>query len=156
MKKFKLLIIAFAALTLSMNNIAFSKNATDDFKVAAVDIPQVIENSNEIKAILKDRQNKLNDLQAFVEKARADVAKESNENKKASLEENYNKQLNEKKNALDKDYSKKLADADKNITELINKKAHAMGYNLILTKSTVLGGAVDITPEIIKELKNKK
>jgi outer membrane protein len=156
MKTSKILAITAITFALSMNNFAFSQETTKDsanFSVAVVDIAKIVESSPEINALKVDRKNKIDDLQKFIENARADVTKETNATKKAALEDSYNKELNVRKDAIDKDFSKKMVDIDKNITALIKSKAQKAGYDLTLTKSSVLDGGTDITAEIIKGLK---
>lgn len=156
MKTPKILTITLIALTLSANNFAFSKtkpNASANLNVAVVDIPKLLESSPEISALKTSRKNDMEVLTKFVEDAKADITKETNEFKKKTLENKYNDELNLRKVNLDKEYSKKISDYDKNITFIISKKAKSLGYNLVLTKSSVINGGTDITGEIIKELK---
>ena len=151
----KFLTIAAIALALTTNNYATAQAATSatEFKVAVVDIQKIVESSPEIAALKIDRKNKLDDLMKFVENARTAVSKETVDAKKKALEDSYNKELNVKKEAIDQDYAKKLTDIDKNITALIKAKAKEQSFNLVLTRNTVLDGGVDITEDIIKNLK---
>lgn len=156
MKVSKTLTIMAFLLTLTMNNFAFSKclsKAAVGCNIAVVDVQKVVENSPAVNALKTDRKNKIADLAAFVEKARADIAKETDDTKKKTLEDNYNKELNTRKNVIDKIYAQKLSDIDKDITALIKSKASECGYDLTLTKSSILDGGTDITTEIIKGLK---
>lgn len=141
--------IAFA-ICLSANNFASAKGSAG-FSVAVVDVQKVVENSPQINALKTEQKNKIADLVAFIEKAKADVSKQTDATKKKALEESYNKELNVKKQAIDKEYSKKLLDIDKNINDII--KAKSVNYDLVLIKSTVINGGDDITDEVIKELK---
>lgn len=150
MKTSKILAITAIAFTLLMHNLAFSKDLSKA-NIAVVDVQKVLESSPEINALNVDRKNKVNELVSFVEKAKADLAKETNATKKKTLEENYTKELNLKKEAIDKEYIKKISDVDKDITVLINSKASS--YDLVLKKSSVIEGGTDITSEIIKGLK---
>lgn len=152
MKTSKILTITAItfAISLSMNNFAFSRDLSKA-NIAVVDVQKVLESSPEISALNTDRKNKVNELVSFVEKARADVANEPNATKKKALEDSYNKELNLRKEALDKEYIKKVSDVDKNITALINSKASS--YDLVLKKSGVIDGGIDITNEVIKGLK---
>jgi len=145
-----LTITAALMLSLSVNNFASAKTP-EDFSVAVVDVQTIVENSQQINALKADHKNQIADLMKFVEKAKADVAKETNDDKKKSIEASYNKELNLKKQAIDKDYAKKLAEIDKSLTETI--KAKSAGYDLVLVKTDVVKGGVDITSEIIKDLK---
>lgn len=156
MKISKFLTITAITLALSMGNFASAALPTSNstgFRVAVVDIQKIVESSPQINALRVDRKNKIDELVKFVETARTAVSKETNEAKKKTLEESYNKELNAKKEVIDQDYAKKLSDIDKNITELIKVKAKAANYDLVLTKNTVLDGGDDITAEIIKGLR---
>ncbi len=158
MKKFKILTAALIVFTLSVSSLLFSMeeakaSTAESLKIAIVDVQKLIESSPEISALKTSRKNDMEILVKFIENAKADVAKEIDETKKKVLEDKYNNELNIRKISLDKEYSKKLSDYDKNITSLISQKAKSLGYNLILTKSSVIDGGVDITSEIIKELK---
>lgn len=152
MKTFKILTITAVvlALSLSMNNFASAKSAAD-FSVAVIDTQKVVDNSPQICALKTAQKNKLNELASFVEKAKADVAKQTDAAKKKVLEDSYNKELNLRKTDIEKDYVKKLTEFDKSVKDIIKSKAS--NYDLVLVKSSVLEGGTDITNEIIKELK---
>lgn len=153
MKTSKFLTIAAITLALSTTNFAMAKGASSDFRVATVDLQKIVESSPAINSLKMDRKNKIESLTAFVEKARTDVNKETNATKKKALEDKYNKELNERKSVIDKEYAQKLTEIDKNVTALIKTKAKELGYDLTLTKSIVLDGGDDITAEILKGLK---
>ena len=65
----------------------------------------------------------------------------------------YEGELAKKREANAKDYAKKLSEIDKNISATIEAQAKANGYDLVLSKSTVLYGGEDITAEIAKVVK---
>lgn len=54
---------------------------------------------------------------------------------------------------MDKNYAEQLKAIDESISQQINTKAKADGYDLVLSKGIVLYGGKDITPEIIKIVK---
>jgi len=153
MKTSKKLAITAVALVLSMNTFTISGVWAKETNIAVVDVQKIVDNSSEIKALKAEEQNKLRDLVTYAEKARADVAKETNATNKKTLEDNYNKELNVRKVALDQEYIKKLADIDKNITSIIKTKSKASGYDMVLVKSSVVDGGTDITSEVLKEIK---
>jgi len=68
-------------LGLSVTNFASAKGSAT-FNVAVVDTQRVVENSPMINALKTEQKNKLTDLGAFVEQARASVAKETDAIKK--------------------------------------------------------------------------
>lgn len=156
MKSSKISAVALVALALFVNAFVHETAEAKSIpgaKVAVVDVQKVVENSPDINALKINRQKDMENLVKFAEVARADVEKETNTTKKKALEDGYNKELNIKKVNFDKDFAQKLSDYDKNITSLIDKKAKSMGYDLVLTKSSVLSGGTNITDEVIKELK---
>lgn len=148
-KYFALGLSAFI-IGMSVNNYAISNVPS---KIAVVDVQKIVASSSQVKALKADREAKIKDLNKFITDARADVAKETDANKKKSLENKYNKELNAKSAAIRKDYAKKLADIDKNISSIINQKAKAANYDIVLAKGVVLYGGTDITNEIAKEVK---
>ena len=152
MKTSKILTLTLLVLALgvSANNFASAKNSAK-FSVAVVDTQKVVENSPQISALKTEQKNKMTDLAAFVEKAKADVAKQTDETKKKALEDGYNKELNSRKADIDKDFVKKITAFDKNVKEVI--KIKSVNYDLVLTKNIVLEGGTDITNEVIKGLK---
>ena len=148
-KYFALGLSAFI-IGMSVNNYAISNVPS---KIAVVDVQKVVASSAQVKALKADRDAKVKDLTTFVTNARAAVAKEQNAAKKKELENKYNKELNVKRNAIQKDYAKKLASIDKSISAVIAQKAKAAIYDIVLAKGVVLYGGTDITAEITKSVK---
>ena len=148
-KYFALGLSAFV-IGMSVNNYAIS-DVTNN--IAVVDVQKVVASSAQVKALKADREAKIKDLASFVQTARTNVAKEKNAEKKKALEEKYNKELNTKRDAIQKDYAKKLANIDKSISATIAQKAKAANYSMVIAKGVVLYGGQDITNEIAKVVK---
>lgn len=149
MKYFALGLSAFI-IGMSVNNYAIS-DVTNN--IAVVDVQKVVASSSQVKALKADREAKIKDLASFVQTARTNVAKETNAEKKKALEAKYNKELNAKRDAIQKDYAKKLANIDKSISATIAQKAKAANYSMVIAKGVVLYGGQDITNEIAKVVK---
>lgn len=149
MKYFALGLSAFI-IGMSVNNFAMS-DVTN--RIAVVDVQKVVASSAQVKALKADREAKLKDLAAFVQTARTNVNKEKDATKKKALEDKYNKELNAKRNAIQKDYTNKLTNIDKSISATIAQKAKAANYSMVLAKGVVLYGGDDITAEIQKVVK---
>lgn len=152
--KIKYLVIGLAAFAIGMgvNNFAMS-DVPSNFRVAVVDVPQVVAASGQVQALKKEQQVKAEELIKYIEKARKDVAATTDEKKKKALEDKYNKELITKRNNIEKDYTTKLQNIDKSISNTITEKAKASNYNIVLTKGVVLYGGDDITAELIKAVK---
>ena len=150
--KFKFLtvgLLTFAA------GIAFSNYAMSDVpsKIAVVDVQAVVNSSSQVQALKKEQQAKTKEIVSFVEKARKDVAAVTDVKKKQALEEKYNKELNTKKTAMDKNYSDKLTAIDATISRQIENQAKLGGYDIVLAKGVVLYGGSDITEAVKKAVK---
>jgi len=150
--KLKFLAIGTAAFVigLSVNNFAMSGVG---YNVAVVDVGQVISASSQVDALKKEQQAKSKELMDFVDKARTDVAAQTDDKKKQALEDKYNKDLKAKKEAMDKNYADKLAAIDDSISKQIEAAAKKGNYDLVLVKGAVLNGGTDITDTIVKAVK---
>ena len=149
-KNLGLLAASFTILgCLSFGSAALAEG----FSVAIVDVPQVVNASGQVQALKKEQQAKADEIIKFVEKARKDVASITDASKKKAAEEKYNKELVAKKQKMDSEYAEKLKALDTSISQQINEKAKADGYDLVLRKGIVLYGGKDITAEIIKVVK---
>ena len=153
-KNMKFLAIGVAAFVIgfSVNNFAMS-DVPANYKVAVVDIPQVVASSTQVKNLKKEQQAKADELVKFVEKARKDVAAVTDETKKKELEEKYSKEFISKKDKMEKDYINKLSKIDESISKTVNEQAKAGNYNIVLSKGAVLYGGEDITQTVIKAVK---
>lgn len=148
MKKILSLLIVTFALFAGSNSVL-----ADEFKVAVVDVPAVVNASAQVQALKKDQQAKAEELIKFIEKARKDVASITDAKKKQAAEEKYNKELIAKREKMDADYATKLKALDASISQQIEQKAKADGYNIVLSKGIVLYGGKDITSEVAKIIK---
>ena len=148
--KFLAVAVSAFVIGISVNNFAMSDVQS---KIAVVDVPQVVNSSSQVQALKKEQQAKAKDLVAFVEKARKDVAATKDVKKKQALEEKYNKELNNKKAAMDKNYASKLSAIDNTISAKITEQAKAGGYDIVLAKGVVLYGGTDITDAVKKAVK---
>ena len=148
--------IAVAALSLaigfSLNNFAMS-NIPANFKVAVVDVPQIVKDSKQIQQLKEEQKQKIQDLAKYVQTAKTNISSEKDATKKKALEEKYTKELTTKKSNIEKDYAKKLKAIDKSISDAIEAQAKAGNYNLVLTKGVVLSGGEDITKAVSAAIK---
>lgn len=145
-KVFGLIIAAFIA-GFSINNYASSDVPS---KIAVVDVTDVISSSAQVKALKKDQEAKMKDIVAFLDKARKEVASETDLKKKKALEDKYTKEFNAKKDAQEKAYLDKLTEIDNTISDKIAQTAKQKNYDIVLSKKFVLYGGDDITEEIKK------
>lgn len=144
-------LVAFG-IGLTAGNYAIS-DVPSDFKVAVVDVQKVVAASAQVKNLQAEQNKQGQELAKFIDTAKANIQKEKDEKKRKALEEKYNKEFQSKRAAIIKNHETKTKEIDKNITAIIDSKAKASGYNLVLAKGVVLSGGTDITDEIAKQVK---
>lgn len=147
-----LIVIGAFIAGYSINSIAIS-NTTPEYKIAVVDIATIIKNSKEINDLRLEQAKQMQDMQATIDKAKAEISKEQDPAKIAQLEEKYRNEINKQKLALDTSYNNKLIAIDNKIKTAVVEKARSMNYNIVLPKNTVLFGGDDITEQVATIIK---
>ena len=147
-----LIVISAFIAGYSINSIAIS-NTTPEYKIAVVDIATILKNSKEINALKLEQEKQMQNKQATIDKAKAEISKEQDPVKIAQLEEKYRNEINKQKLALDTSYNNKLTAIDNKIKTAVVEKARSMNYNMVLPKNTVLFGGDDITEQVATIIK---
>lgn len=151
---FKIAAVALTAFSIGFTTCNYAiSDVPANFKVAVVNVPKIVESSSQVKALKAQNTKNLQELAKFGETAQAAIDKEKDPQKQKELKEKYQKDFQAKRSVMTKTYETKLLEIDKNITNIINTQAKAKGYNLVLAKSAVLSGGVDITEEIAVKVK---
>ena len=134
----------------NMNDVAVS---FPKYKVAVIDVAQVLENSNEIQELKRAQDKDMEELNTLISKAQNDLLNEHNKSKLIQKESNYRQQIENKKKNMDKEYSLKLAKINDHIRSMVSKEAKKSNYNLVLPTGMVISGGDDITVNVIKQMK---
>lgn len=134
----------------NMNDMAIS---FPKYKVAVVDVQAVMEKSKDIQTLKVAQDKNMKELNTLISKAQNEILNEPDRNKATQMEENYRKQIEQKKNSMDEEYNKKLIQVSNNIRNLISGEAKKTNYNLVLPVGMVITGGDDITENIISKLK---
>lgn len=151
MKKINTLLITGAfILGLGFNTFAMSDVPS---KIAVVDVNRVVSNSSQVMALKKEQNLKNEELQKWLNTARADVEKQKTQEGKEKLAKKYDSDFQKKQQAIQKDYTDKLQSIDKDISGVVAKTAKDKGYDVVLAKGVVLYGGEDITNAISKLIK---
>lgn len=157
-KASKLMTLAMAAvLAIGSANVATaavtSTNNTT-FKYAVVDVPKIVENSQQVAMLKKQRQDQERIFSKSLQDAQKKLNAETNAEKKKALEAQLTKNLNAQKDKMNKEYAQKLQAIDKNISAVIAQQAKANGYKLVVAKGVVLySEGADITNDVMKAVK---
>ncbi len=135
-------ILVLSAVVLMFSNLAFAG------EIGVVDLQAVVNNSAQVKQLKREYDTKLEELNKIVANARMEVAKETDLQKIAAIEDKYTKEFNTKKSALEREYNTKIGAIESKIREQIKKKAQEKKFDYVLAKSVVLYGGDDITSEV--------
>lgn len=134
----------------NMNDVAVS---FPRYKVAVIDVPEVLSKSSEIQALKRSQNKEMEELNTLISKAQNELLNEHDRTKLIQKESVYRQQIEAKKQTMDKEYNSKLAKINDNIKSLISREAKKSNYNLVLPTGIVLSGGDDITDDIVKHLK---
>ena len=147
MKRF--LVSALLLATLGITNAAMA-----DTRIAVVDVQAVVASSSQVQALKKEQQTKLQELDKWLKKVKADVDKQQTKEGKEKLIKKYDAEFIKKQEDIKSNYGKKLQAIDVNITQAIANEAKAKGYNLVLSKQgQVLYSSDDLTENVKKVVK---
>lgn len=134
------------------NNMAIS-SIPSNFRVAVVDVSKIVSNSSSVKALKEEQLRNKEELEKFIKFAKADVDKQTEAYKKKLLTDKYDRELNVKRKNMQAIYNQKLQKIEAGINNVITQRAKAEGYNLILSKNSVLYGGTDITASIAQSIR---
>ena len=121
-----------------------------------MDVTKVMEQSPEVKALKGSQDKQMKDLNNLITKAQNEIANEPDRNKAIQLESTYRKEIEAKRNSMDDEYNKKVNEITANIKSLVSKEAQKSDYNLVLPTGMVISGGDDITQTIIKNVGTSK
>ena len=134
----------------NLNDVAIS---FPRYKVAVIDISEVMSKSTELQELKRAQDKDMEELNILISKAQNELINEQNRTKFVQKEAEYRKQIETKKNDIDKKYSTKFVKINDNIKNLIVKEAKKANYNLVLPTGMVISGGEDITESVVKNMK---
>ena len=134
----------------NINDVAIS---FPRYKVAVIDVPEVMAKSSELQELKRAQDKDMEELNILISKAQNELINEQNRTKFIQKESDYRKQIETKKKDIDKKYSAQLIKINNNIKTLISKEAKKANYNLVLPTGMVISGGEDITASVLKNVK---
>ncbi len=134
----------------NMNDVAVS---FPKYKVAVIDVSEVLSNSSEIQQLKHEQDKDIEELNTLISKAQNELLNEHDKTKLIQKESSYRQQIESKKKSMDKEYSSKLVKINEHIKTVITKEAKKSNYNLVLPTGMVISGGEDITANVIKTMK---
>ncbi len=124
-------------------------------KFGVVNLTNVMNEYNYAKNIHSKIQSQENDIDKFVQNAQLKMKNAKSKEEAKQIEEASKKELAVKIENLKKYSDNELKKIQTNINDAVKQVGKIEGYNLILTDSSVIYGATDISAKVINQL-NKK
>ena len=124
-------------------------------KFGVVNLTNFMNEYNYAKNIHSKIQSQENDIDKFVQNAQLKMKNAKSKEEAKQIEEASKKELAVKIENLKKYSDNELKKIQTNINDAVKQVGKIEGYNLILTDSSVIYGATDISAKVINQL-NKK
>ncbi|PIQ24209.1 hypothetical protein COW36_10330 [bacterium (Candidatus Blackallbacteria) CG17_big_fil_post_rev_8_21_14_2_50_48_46] len=168
MKK-QIKILATALLIAASTWIATPAVRAEDARVGVVDTQQILSQSSLLQVLrsaeadLKSAEQKLyesrNQKLKELETARANMKEDEFLRKKQELERQLLEQVKSEETRLEKrkaEIQKMKIQLEKDVQDIVKAVAQKRKLEIVINKQLVLFGGVDITNEVVEELKKKK
>lgn len=124
-------------------------------KYGFVNLTNIMNQYNYAKNVHSKIQSQENEIDKFVQNAQQKMKNAKSNEEAKQIEESSKKELGLKIENLKKYSDGELQKIQTNINEAVKQVGKVEGYSLILTDSSVLYGAADISTKVIDQL-NKK
>ncbi len=140
-------IIAVAA------SFGFCKTCCKQNELGVVDLQRVVSVSKDVAALRTNREAQVKELQKMADDANKEIDKIKDENEKKAATEKYLAEIQVKKNEFDNAYATELQASDKKIQNIIDSVAEKKNLSVVLNKSSVVSGGIDITEAVVDLVK---
>ncbi len=145
--------VALALAVVSV--VGFSKVASFAEGVGVVDLDKVIGSYSKAQDVSADLKAKEAELQKFLADAQKQLKNTSSPVEKRNLEDRLTQEFKTKSDNFRDSQIKQWKQIEDNVFNAIDQSAKNRKVDLVLTKSSVLSGGVDITDQIITMLNSK-
>lgn len=146
-------LLTVSLLLFAMGSAFADTAIPSNFRVAVVDVNTVVSKSAQVQALQKEQKQKFEEIQKWLETARADVKKQATKEGQEKLIKKYDAEFTKKQEEIKKNYAAKLESIDKSISKTVIEQAKALNYDMVFAKGTVLYGGDDITSNVVKVVK---
>jgi Skp family chaperone for outer membrane proteins len=134
-------------------NLNDSAASFQKYRVAVVDISQVLAHTPEAQELKRTQDKEMEELNTLVTKAQTEILNAASKDVMLQKEALYRQQIETKKSDMDKKYSIKLAELNKKVRGAVSSEARKENYNLVLPVGMVISGGDDITESVVKNMK---
>ncbi len=121
-------------------------------KYGCVNLTNIMNQYSYAKSVHAKIQSQESDIDKFVQNAQSKMKNAKSQEEAKQIEDSAKKELTTKIENLKKYSDTEMAKIQTNINNAVKQVGKAEGYSLILTDSSVLYGATDISTKVINQL----
>ena len=129
------------------------KKSVTTMRIAMMDVDRVVSKAASVQELKKEREQKEKELERWLNNARKQIEKPDSKDVKSKLAQRYEKEFQEKKAAVAREFKEKLKSVNENVTRQIITAVKENNYDIVLSKAVVVCGCDDITELIEKAIK---
>lgn len=142
-----------AVVAAALTSIVFCCFCCKNDGVGVIDIQRVVASSKDVATLRTNREAQINELKKMADEANAKIDEIKRDDEKKVATEKYLGEIQAKKNEFDNAYSTALQASDAKIQNIINSVAEKKDLDIVLNKTSVVSGGVDITEAVIDLVK---
>jgi Skp family chaperone for outer membrane proteins len=134
-------------------NLNDSAVSFQKYKVAVVDVSQLLSYSPEVQELKRIQDKETEELNTLISKAQNEILNTTDKDAVLKKEAEYRQQIEAKRSVMEKQYASKLEEVNKKIRKIISAEAQKENYNLVLPVGMVISGGEDITENVVKTMR---
>jgi len=134
-------------------NLNDSAVSFQKYKVAVVDVSQLLSHSPEAQELKRIQDKETEELNTLISKAQNEILNTTDKDAVLKKEAEYRQQIEAKRSVMEKQYVSKLEEVNKKIRKIISAEAQKENYNLVLPVGMVISGGEDITENVVKTMR---
>ncbi|MBQ9234990.1 MAG: OmpH family outer membrane protein [Alphaproteobacteria bacterium] len=123
-------------------------------KVAVINTQNLFAHSSVIRNLQIEQQIKYAEIEKWVAESDKQIRKQPTTAKQKELMAKLQAELAQKQLAFQQEIAARSQQAEDEIVALIEKVAHKKGFKVVLVKSSLVTGGVDITDDVIAAMNN--
>ena len=142
-----------AVVVAALTSIVFCCFCCKNNGVGVIDLQRVVASSKDVATLHTNREAQINELKKMADEANAKIDEIKKDDEKKVATEKYLGEIQAKKNEFDNAYNTALQASDAKIQNIINSVAEKKDLDIVLNKTSVVSGGVDITEAVIDLVK---
>lgn len=129
------------------------KICSNDATIGVIDLQRVVSVSKDVTTLRTNRQAQIAELQKMADDANAKIDEIKNDDEKKAATEKYLAEIQAKKAEFDNAYNASLKASDTKIQDIISSVAEKKDISVVLNKTSVVSGGIDITEAVVDLVK---